>query len=232
MQNTNEWIKEKLNEYSEDGYQKFTSSLIPGVDNVLGIRLPLLRKMAKELAKGDWKEYLEHALDDVMEETMLQGMTLGYAKAFFAEKKPYLDRFVKKINNWSVCDSTCAGMKPQNEEDAEAYWKYACRLLQENEEFVIRFGVVMILDHFITGNYIHEVLRRLDEVVHDGYYVKMAVAWAISVCYVKFPKETLALLENSKMDDFTYNKAIQKMIESYRVSQEEKEMLRLRKRKK
>ena len=97
MENTNDWIKEKLTEYSEDGYRKFTSSLMPGVEHILGIRLPLLRKMAKELAKGDWREYLEHALDDVMEETMLQGMTLGYAKASFEEKEPYLNCFVKYL---------------------------------------------------------------------------------------------------------------------------------------
>lgn len=231
MENTNDWIKEKLTEYSEDGYRKFTSSLIPGVEHILGIRLPLLRKMAKELAKGDWREYLEHALDDVMEETMLQGMTLGYAKASFEEKEPYLNCFVKKINNWSVCDSTCAGMKPQNALDAKAYWNYACGLLQWKEEFVIRFGVVMILDHFITEDYINEVLPLLDGIGHEGYYVKMAVAWAVSVCYVKFPKETMQMLENSNMDDFTYNKAIQKMIESYRVLPEDKEKLRLMKRK-
>lgn len=231
MENTNDWIKEKLTEYSEDGYRKFTSSLIPGVEHILGIRLPLLRKMAKELAKGDWREYLEHALDDVMEETMLQGMTLGYAKASFEEKEPYLNCFVKKINNWSVCDSTCAGMKPQNALDAKAYWNYACGLLQRKEEFVIRFGVVMILDHFITEDYINEVLPLLDGIGHEGYYVKMAVAWTVSVCYVKFPKETMQMLENSNMDDFTYNKAIQKMIESYRVLPEDKEKLRLMKRK-
>ena len=75
-------------------------------------------------------------------------------------------------------------------------------------------------------------MKRLEEVAYDGYYVKMAVAWAMSVCYVKFPKETLITLQNSKMDDFTYNKAIQKMIESNRVSVKEKEKLRLMKRKK
>ena len=89
----------------------------------------------------------------------------------------------------------------------------------------------MILDHFITEDYISEVLSLLDGIVHDGYYVKMAVAWAVSVCYVKFPDETMQMLQNSKMDDFTYNKAIQKMIESYRVPAGEKEKLRLMKRK-
>lgn len=231
MQNVNDWIKEKLEEYIEEGYRKFSSGLIPGADNVLGIRLPLLRKLAKELAKGDWKNYLEQAVDDSMEEIMLQGMTLGYVKAPFEGKKSYLDRFVAKIDNWSVCDTTCASMKPMCQEDVGKFWDYACCCIQDDREFVIRFGVVMMLDHYITKDYINEILPILDEVVHDGYYVKMAVAWAISVCYVKFPAETMELLKHSKMDDFTYNKSLQKIIESYRVPKEDKEIIRQMKRK-
>lgn len=230
MQNTNEWLKEQLKQYSEKEYQKFSSALLPGADNVLGVRLPRLRKLAKELAKGDWESYLSQALDDSMEETLLQGMTLGYVKASFAEKKPYLDFFVGKIENWSVCDSTCSSMKPVYAEDVEKFFAYACQCVKDDREFVIRFGVVMILDYYITENYIHEVLPLLDEVVHDGYYVKMAVAWAISICYVKFPEETMILLQNSKMDDFTYNKALQKITESHQVSKEDKAVIRSMKR--
>lgn len=231
MQETNAWIKEKLDEYCEAGYQKFTAKLIPGAKNVLGIRLPLLRGLAKELAKGDWEAYLLQARDDSMEETMLQGMTLGYAKASFLQKKPYLDTFIKKIDNWSVCDSTCVTMKPKGKEDVENFWNYVTQCAKEEQEFTIRFGVVMMLDHYITEEYIDAVLKQLDEVSHDGYYVKMAVAWAISVCYVKFPEKTTQLLENNRMDDFTYNKALQKIIESYRVSKEDKDKMRERKRK-
>ena len=102
---------------------------------------------------------------------MLQGMTLGYVKASFEEKKPYLDVFVGKIDNWSVCDSTCSGMKTQSGEDVEAFFAYAVCLAKDRREFVARFGIVMLLDHFITDTYIDEVLQVLDEVSHDGYYV-------------------------------------------------------------
>ena len=100
----------------------------------------------------------------------------------------------------------------------------------DRREFVARFGIVMLLDHFITDTYIDEVLQVLDEVSHDGYYVKMAVAWAISVCYVKFEKETMALLLDNALDDFTYNKSLQKITESFRVSKEDKARIRKMKR--
>lgn len=229
-QEINENIHSWLLAQAEEDYRIFTMKLLPGTKHILGVRLPVLRKLAKKLARGEWQEYLKGAADDSMEEIMLQGMTLGYVKASFVEKKPYLDVFVEKIDNWSVCDSTCSGMKPQNQEDAEAFFQYVEALARDEREFAARFGIVMILDHFIAETYIHEVLRILNEVSHDGYYVKMAVAWAISVCYVKFEKETMELLLDNMLDDFTYNKSLQKITESYRVSKEDKARIRSMKR--
>ena len=196
-QEINENIHSWLLAQAEEDYRAFTMKLLPGTEHILGVRLPVLRKLAKKLARGEWQEYLTGAADDSMEEIMLQGMTLGYVKASFEEKKPYLDVFVGKIDNWSVCDSTCSGM---------------------------------LLDHFITDTYIDEVLQVLDEVSHDGYYVKMAVAWAISICYVKFEEKTMELLRENTLDDFTYNKSLQKITESYRVTKEDKARIRSMKR--
>ena len=230
MSELNEKIYQQLMEWAEPDFGTFSAGLIPGEEHVLGVRLPLLRSYAKELAKGDWQTYLSQASDDSMEEIMLQGMTLGYVKASFEEKKPYLDVFVGKIDNWSVCDSTCSGMKPQSGEDVEAFFAYAVCLAKDRREFVARFGIVMLLDHFITDTYIDEVLQVLDEVSHDGYYVKMAVAWAISICYVKFEEKTMVLLRENTLDDFTYNKSLQKITESYRVTKEDKARIRSMKR--
>ena len=170
-QEINENIHSWLLAQAEEDYRIFTMKLLPGTEHILGVRLPVLRKLAKKLARGEWQEYLTGAADDSMEEIMLQGMTLGYVKASFEEKKPYLDVFVGKIDNWSVCDSTCSGMKPQSGEDVEAFFAYAVCLAKDRREFVARFGIVMLLDHFITDTYIDEVLQVLDEVSHDGYYV-------------------------------------------------------------
>ena len=160
---------------------------------------------------------------------MLQGMTLGYVKAPFAEIRPYLDVFVPKIKNWSVCDSTCTTLKIAKKEP-EAVWEYLQQYLGSKQEYEIRFGVVMILSYFIDEEYIEQIFTWMDNICHPGYYVKMAVAWNLSVCYAKYPKETSEYLKTSKLDDWTYNKAIQKMLESYRISEADKEALRSRKR--
>jgi hypothetical protein len=165
-----------------------------------------------------------------MEETMLQGMTLGYVKSDFAGIRPYLDAFLPKIKNWSVCDSTCASLKIASKEP-EAVLEYLLPYLRSDEEFFIRFGVVMLLDHFITEDYIDLVLEEMDKIHQDAYYVKMAVAWNLSVCFVKFRDKTLSYLRTNHLDDWTYNKTIQKIRESYRVTKEDKEMLLKMKRK-
>ena len=222
-------IRQRLEELAEEKYGSFSAALIPGETKLLGVRIPKLREIAKELAKQDWQSYLEHARDDSMEEILLQGLVIGYVKAPFEERKPYLDVFVPKINNWSVCDVTCATLKIAKKQPHEV-WEYLQPYLASEREFEIRFGLVMLLDHYITEEYLPKIFDWLDRITHPGYYVKMAAAWNLSVCYIKYPKETMAYLQENKLDDWTYNKAIQKMTESYRVSAEDKKRLRSMKR--
>ena len=102
--------------------------------------------------------------------------------------------------------------------------------LKSNKEFEIRFAVVIILNYYITEDYIDLVLETLDDVKHEGYYVKMAVAWAISLCFVKFEEKTMNYLKNNKLDDFTYNKSLQKICESLRVDKDTKAIIKSMKR--
>lgn len=223
-------VKEHLLHLSEYGNKPFTKGLHPGVEHILGIRIPDLRKLAARIAKRkDWKDYLETAGTFYMEERMLQGMVLGYIRP--DEKlECYLDRvsrFVRLINSWSVCDTfKFAGGKRFVEKHRQSLWKYLVGWMHAKEEYEIRFGVVMSMTYFIEPEYIDELLLEYDRISHEGYYVKMAVAWALSVCMVKFPEKTLHYLQYSHLDDFTYNKSIQKMIESYRITDAQKQVLR------
>ena len=97
--------------------------------------------------------------------------------------------------------------------------------LKSKNEFEVRFAIVSLLDHFINDIYLEQLFQVIDEIKHEGYYVKMAIAWAVSICYIKYPQETGNYLKQDTLDDFTHNKAIQKIRESYRVSKEEKENL-------
>ncbi|MGF7047219.1 3-methyladenine DNA glycosylase AlkD [Paenibacillus sp. DS2015] len=223
-------IKEQILEMVDEEYQKFSSALIPNINNVVGVRLPELRKLAKTIAKGDWRTYLEQAESEYFEEVMLHGMVMGYIKADIKEILPYVATFVPKIDNWSVCDSFCTGLK-FTKMNRQQVWDFLQPFLSSDREYELRFGVVMLLDFYIEEEYITRVLECLDNVKHEGYYVKMAVAWALSSCYVKLPEPTLIYLESNSLDDFTFNKALQKITESFRIDQETKKMIRSMKRK-
>ncbi|HJB95660.1 MAG TPA: DNA alkylation repair protein [Candidatus Mediterraneibacter intestinigallinarum] len=230
-----EEITAKLYDLTEEDFRVFNSKLLPGVTRILGVRLPAMRKLAKKTAKGDFRSYLEEAhekitADSIHEEIMMQGLVIGYAKMERDEYRKYLDEFVPKISNWSVCDSCVNGFKFMRN-DPEYWFDYLKIYRDSKEEFELRFMIVAMMNHFVDEDHIDEILSICNEIHHDGYYVKMAVAWTLQVCYVKFPEKTSRLLENNGMDDFTHNKAIQKIRESYQVSREEKEELGRLKRK-
>lgn len=225
-ENTALKIREELINLSEEDYRDFSSKLLPGINNILGVRLPALRKIAKSIAKEDWKNYLDNVRDDYFEEVMLQGMVIGYINnTDIDEIISLIRKYVPKINNWSVCDSFCNGLKITNK-NKEKMWNFIEEYLSSNYEFEVRFAVVMLLNFYVEEDYVELVLSNLDKIKHDGYYVKMAVAWAISICYVKFSETTLNYLKENNLDYFTYNKSLQKICESLKVSKEEKNIIR------
>ena len=177
--------------------------------------------------------YLQSADTFYMEERMLQGMVIGCLKIKDVEEYLSLvSGFVPLINSWSVCDTfDFAGKQRFVDRNKERVWQFLEGWMQSDKEYEIRFGVVMAMAHYIDADYIQNVLQWMNRIDHEGYYVKMAVAWALSVCYVKFPKETMLLLKENRLDDFTYNKALQKITESFRVSPEDKDIIRDMKRK-
>ena len=225
-----EKIKQDLYNLADKKYQKFHSSLCPGINNFIGIRVPVLRKYAKELIKEySISEILNDIDDELYEEIMLQAMVIGLSKDGFEEKKGYIEEFIPKIDNWAICDVFCAGLKPKKNE-LSLVWKFIKKYLKSKKEYELRFSIVMMLDYFIIDEYIESVIEEIDKIKVDKYYVQMAIAWCLSICYIKYPKETMRYLKNNNLDDFTYNKAIQKIRESYRVSKEEKEILNKMKR--
>jgi len=225
----NKEIREKLFELSDNQYKQFHSGLCPGTNNIIGVRVPILKNYAKEIAKQDYKAYLENARDDYYEEVMLQGIVIGFAKMNIEESQYYLTRFIPKIDNWAICDVTIATLKLTKKYKKEM-WEFIQNYLKSSKEFELRFAIVMMLDYYITQDYIEQVLQILNNIKHDGYYVKMAVAWAISVAFTKFPEKTWQLIKNNKLDDFTYNKSLQKIVESYRVDDMVKQEIKQMKR--
>ncbi len=235
-------IRNELYKNMDVEYGKYTASLSPNAGNIIGVRIPVLRKMAKEIASVNWKEYLDGALDDTFEEVMLQGLVLGYATGITHDIFFYLDAFIPKIDDWAICDTLCNTFITA-EKYPEETWAFLMKYMDENgvingvpanlrnREFELRFVAVMMLNHFLNDEYIDRVLYALNLMKNDGYYMKMGVAWALAEAYVKYPEKTMKLLKDNDLDDFTFNKSIQKMQESFRISAEEKKILKAMKRK-
>lgn len=223
----------QLRELADEKYRKFHGGLIPNVDTVFyGVRVPVLRKLAKELAKEDWRTFTELTRkSDVYEINMLCGMVTALAKCDFEEKLTHVELFIPCINNWAVCDVVCGDLKDVKK-NRERMFAFIQPYLSSEQEYEVRFVAVILMQYFLTDDYIKKVLDIYDGIRHEGYYVKMAVAWGVSLCFIKYRNITLDYLLSCNLDDFTYNKSIQKMIESFRVSGEDKQMLRSMKRRK
>lgn len=233
-------VRTRLNEMSDTDYQKFSASLIPdsGRGVMLGIRLPKLREYAKELARGDWREELSYTEDLYFEETMLRGMILGYACRDIEELFGYLEDFIPRVRNWSVCDSVCNGLKLV-EKYPEKTWEFLQKYLYSGEEFPVRVGLILLLSHFVKlgengkkiqrrrtitmedlkeceekGPYLEQILHILDREFPEGYYAQMAAAWLLAELFVTYPVRTLRALGELHLDEFTRKKAVQKIRES------------------
>lgn len=219
-------IEKELLNMQDKKYKEFQKGICPGVEEIIGIRIPILRNYAKELLKRyDFKYLMENIPSNYYEEIMLQGMLIGQAKLDFNKIIKYVEDFIPKIDNWAVCDTFCTGLKI-TKKHKEEMWDFIQKYIKSDKEFYIRFGIVLILNYYIDEDYLYKDFNIFDSIKSDKYYVQMAVAWAISFCLIKFYDKTIEYLKNSKIDKFTYNKSIQKAIESYRITKEQKELLR------
>lgn len=217
-------IRKSLFEKKDLKYKEFHSSLCPNVDKIIGVRVPKLRKMAKEIATTNYEEFFAQVEDEYYEELLLQGLVIGYLKVPIQQIFKSLKIFVPKINSWAVCDTTCSNLKITKKHMQEM-WKFLEQYANSNKEYEIRFALVMYLNYYLTEDYIQEILQKIDNIKSKEYYVQMAIAWLVSFAYIKQKEKTEKYLLNNNLDKFTLNKSIQKICESYRVSDEDKKKL-------
>lgn len=232
MMITADKIRQDIISLADKDFLQFHSRLVPGQSNIIGVRVPVLREYARKLSKVDSVEtLLANISNDYYEEIMLQGMLIGLQKKIpWKSVKEQIIKFVPKIDNWAVCDTFCAGLKITRQYK-EQMFELADAYCKKEGEYERRFGVVILLDYFVEPEYLPKIFRLFDLMNREGYYVQMAVAWALSICLIKEYDRTLEYLKTCQLDDFTYNKAIQKAIESYRITKEQKSYLRSIKRK-
>ena len=237
------WTQEHYEEFlhcvkegQEQSYAEFSAKLIPEIarDRVWGIRIPVLRKLAVQISKGDALSYLTLAKQNAQkgknshEENLLRALVIGQIKDW-QETKKQIQGFVPIIDNWSVNDSFCSSLKIAKAYPREMF-ELLIQYLESEKPYEVRFALVMLLNYYRNDEYIERVLDACNGECLDDYYVKMAVAWTVSMCYVKYKERTIQFLKECQLDHFTYHKSIQKIIESKQVSFDEKQYLKTLKR--
>lgn len=225
------WNKENYKKFVEflesikdEEYKEFHSSLVLNSKyEMIGIRLPIMRKIAKEISKTDIEEFLKYSQNKYYEEVMIQGLVISNVKDEEIFYK-YFKSHINKIDNWALCDTFCNSIKIVKKYE-EKYFNLAIDMCLNEEEFIARTGIVMILSHFVNEKNLQEIFTTLNKIKSDKFYINMAQAWLICDLYIKYPKETLKFIRNNNLNKFTHNKAISKIHDSYRVSKEDKEYL-------
>lgn len=223
-------LRNKLYGLADEEYKKFHSGLCPNVNNIIGVRIPKLRELSKTISKENPIEFLNTYKCEYYEEKMIYGLVIGYMKEELKTRLKYLDKFVPIIDNWAICDCSCSTYKFTNKNLREM-WDYLQKYINSQNEFEVRFLCIMLMDYYLVDEYFDNVLEIYNNIKLDKYYVKMGIAWGISFSFVKNEEKVTRFLENNQLDDFTHNKAIQKIIESHRVDKNTKDKLRKLKRK-
>lgn len=230
------WTKETYQEYinylitlKEEKYKEFHSKLCFTKYEILGIRLPIIRKISKQISKTNYEDFFKYTKSKYYEEVMIEGLVISTIKDELIFDK-YFNKYIHKIDNWGICDSFCNSLDIVTKNPPK-YFNLCKELSLSKEEFISRVGLIIILNYFIKKEYLTDIFNILDSINSDKYYINMAEAWLICELYIYYPQETEEYLKNNKLNKFTHNKSISKIRESYRISKETKEYLNTLKRK-
>lgn len=236
-----EKFAEELEKQSEISYLEFQRKLIPGEisERIIGVRVPVVRKLYRNLIGRDEdikKEFLREVIACnagglSLEEIMAAGYAAGAIDCEFEEWKKYVDGLVSHVDNWASCDSICVSLKKCTVYGKQVYDYLVAQCASENQ-FRARFGIVMLMSHFGTEEYIDEILELIEGFEKPEYYLAMGAGWALATFYPDFKDKVEKVLKGGNTDDTVRKIAIRKITESLCVSEEDKQRMReLRKKK-
>lgn len=218
-------LQEKLFELQDIKYRDFHSKLMPGInkETVIGIRVPVLRKFAKEFAKTSEAElFLQQLPHRFYEENNLHMMLITEIKDYSKCMKE-VQRFFPYIDNWATCDFPEPKCFRKNK---EAVLAKICEWLESSETYTIRYGIGMLMRLFLDEDFSPEYLKLVADVQSQEYYVNMMIAWYFATALTKQWKETVPYIEQHRLPEWVHKKTIQKAVESYRITPEQKEYLK------
>lgn len=202
-----EELQERLLDLQDTGYREFHLKTCPQAQHVLGVRVPEQRKLAKEITRGDFWQFLDEIQPYYYEEVLITGIVVATAPMGLAERLDYVAWFVPQINNWAVCDTFCASFNPKPA-DLSQLWDFILQYRSSEREYELRFMFVMMLDHFLLPEYLDQIFALLDEIRSPAHYVEMAKAWLVAELFAKYRDATLDYLQRDQLSVFAHNKAI------------------------
>ena len=216
-------LVEYLKTLADSKYKEFSDSLVPGTELSFGIRVPVLRKTAKEISKGNYTEFLACQKGEYREEIMLEGLVMSLIKCDYPQMLELIKTYADKITSWETCDIVSfKGLKkylPEFFADIEYF------IYNENP-WVVRFGFGCLLEFYLTDEYIDRVLEYVNSVDSDFYYIQMMQGWLVATAAAKCRDKTMTFLADNKLNSVTQNMAVRKIRESNRISAEDKELVK------
>lgn len=222
-----QYIRQRLFALQDMKYKDFQCKLMPGIpsEKVIGVRTPALRKLAKELSShANINEFLTALPHDYYDETNLHGFIISEIKDY-GRCMTEVERLLPFVDNWATCDLLSPkAFKPKG--NHAKLINDTMRWMQSSEPFTIRFGMETLMRYFLDEEFLPEYLARVAAVKNDHYYVRMMQAWFFATALAKQWDTTIPYIMGQRLERWTHNKAIQKAVESYRITPEQKEQLR------
>lgn len=218
-------IQKRLLELSDEKNADFSAKLTPGIDRekFLGVRIPASRKLAKEIIKeNEHKDFLNSLPHKYYDENILHSILISEIKDY-DECIKYIDEFLPYVDNWAVCDT----MSPKAfKSKHERLMNDILRWVDSDQTYTIRFGLKILMAHFLDNDFKKEYLEIPAKIKSDEYYINMMIAWFYATALAKQWDSAIVFIENGVLDKWVHNKAIQKARESYRITTEQKEYLK------
>ena len=219
-------FRNRLASLADDEYRVFSMSSIPCDRLFLGVRIPEIRKLVSEVPSTDFTELLE-TTPIAIEEVIARGFLI--ARLPYIEMLKYFDSQISYLDSWCVVDTFCASLRKTIKKHKSEFLNTKVEsLLQSQDEFAVRAGLVCLLDFYVDFDHLFLIFDRIESLKNrNEYYIKMAIAWLLAECFIKYPDETFGYLKQSNLEKWTFNKALSKICDSYRVPSEAKQQIKL-----
>lgn len=218
-------LQEELFKLQDTEYRDFNSSLIPGIEKetVIGVRIPVLRKFAKEYAKsGETEQFMTELPHKYYEENNLHMMLIAQIKDY-NKCISETEKFLPHIDNWATCDSPLPKCFDKNKEDV---LERAKNWIATDATYVKRFGMGVMMRLFLDEDFKEEYIQLVASVKSEEYYVNMMIAWYMATALAKQWDAAIPYIQERRLSEWVHRKSIQKAVESYRITPEQKEYLK------